>query len=203
MRKRALIETSSESESGRVFPGYALERPVMITFELSIGDCHGWATLQIDTGDRLVAIECSHLTDSLGDLLRAVAELTAREGSFEIVCHGEPVENVVRLRRHGGDLDIVVTRFRDELDGAPEKLARKAVSGSRRIQRKIDKRRSKKAVLRRTYRFDDAVKGFAAAFQSSLDALGPEGYERAWGHPLPREALQSVQKFAQETTRSE
>jgi hypothetical protein len=47
------------------------------------------------------------------------------------------------------------------------------------------------------------TKGFTAAFQSALDALGPEGYKRAWGHPLPRETLQSVQKFAQEITRNE
>jgi hypothetical protein len=171
----------------------------MIDFKCTIGDCYGWATLFIETPDRQVKILCSNLIDSLGDWVRAFAELTSRDGRAEVACYNEPGENLVKLRRNGDELEIVITRFRDEFDGVPDDLADKVMSGSPRAQRRIDKRRNKKAVLRYHCSFAEATKRFHAAFASALSEIGPEHYQATWGHSLPKEALETVRAYTQET----
>ena len=162
--------------------------PGQITFKLKIEEA-GWAQLDLVVKDRVVSMDCSYFFDTLGDLVRAFAQLAKQPGSAEITCLEEPGDVVLKLRRSAEQFHLTVTRFSWEGDGAPRRLIDKARHGG--DWGKMLNSRKKKATLRYEGPFSQAVLSFAAAFQDAINEVGAQYVER-WGHPFPQEAWDAL-----------
>lgn len=158
------------------------------SFTLEIEEA-GWAYLRMVLKDRTLSIACSYMHDTLGDLVRAFAQLAVGPGSAEIACIEEPGDVLLRLRRSGDQMHVTVTRFSSPTDTASPARADAAYRRfDRRAWKKMLESRNKKAALRYEGPAAPIISSFVSAFATALDKIGQNHYVSRWGHPFPQEA---------------
>lgn len=161
--------------------------PDWITFTVRLEEA-GWAYLEIVVADRTISIACSHLVDTLGELVRTFARLARNHGSADITCLEEPGDVRLRLRRWADRFQLAATRFSWEGDAAPETRVDRAMTrGTSRDWNRMRRSRNKKAMLRHEGAWNQAVASFIDAFEMAIERIGEKEYVRRWGHPFPRQ----------------
>lgn len=164
-----------------------------VSFSLKIDEA-GWADLGIGIKGRKLTVACSYVFDSLGDLVRAFAELASRDGAAEVRCLEEPGDVLVRLRRSAGRFYMSATRFSWHGDTAPKKLVDRAMHSERSEDwQKVFESRNKKATLRYEGPVDQAIASFTTAFRQAIEEIGINHYVERWKHPFPQEAWNRLQ----------
>jgi len=133
----------------------------------------GWAYLRLSDGTKEVLITGPYSpVDVLRDLIDAVQSLKTAS-SVECCWSQEPGELHWNLRRQGEDLEIKILNYADI--GLPGQHRGEAEP---------------------VFKAQGKWLAFARQLLGSLERirteLGPEGYERAWRHPFPKEAQQKL-----------
>jgi hypothetical protein len=133
----------------------------------------GWATATIRDRDHRTSFSVGYLSDALGDLLEAVAEVAEDEHGSTCVWHGEPARYRWRFRRDGRDVVVEIVELRPGDDIDDPGIVR--FSGRQPI-----------AALTREV---------ARAARAELDRLGPHRYRDEWvGHDFPTEGLDRLER---------
>ncbi|MBW8302961.1 MAG: hypothetical protein K0M78_03240 [Brevundimonas sp.] len=128
---------------------------------------HGWARFTVSDGDRTFETRgVSDLTDALGDMVRAAADMAEGAERSVFSFDGEPVETRVTLDRlSAADLRIRVVQYADIY--RPSALE----TGDERISTTVPVAAFARTVLREADRIRSAT--------------GDEAYERNWGEAYP------------------
>jgi hypothetical protein len=149
------------------------------SLEVEIVDLHaGWATVIITTGKQRVEVQCSHVVDSLSDLLGGLAGLIESARKFEVEFTTENAgAYLLSLRRDGDALEVVAKRAVNDWD-----------------ERHVEVGRQSRARLRWRGPFRAGVAAFVTPYARLWDELGAEEYEARWHHPFPEAALRKLQE---------
>lgn len=137
----------------------------------------GWVTFRIRAGQQQLDVRASSATDPLGELLRGLALLGARSGSFEVDLTREGPEGgyLLKLCRAESSFELTAKRCFDD-----ETLEGRAAGRQSRVR------------LRWRGSFDAAVAAFVTAFETVFVPLGRVAYEQAWGRDFPAESYQAL-----------
>ncbi|MCB9867579.1 MAG: hypothetical protein H6816_13220 [Phycisphaerales bacterium] len=137
-----------------------------LTFEICIY-WPGWVRIDLASGGQHVSADCSNCRDTLGDLIRGLAQLVDSPGKFEIV--GDTENHGITLlafRRTNEDLEITAKR-----EGGLGK---------------ITSAHHRRARIRHRGPWPRDLRQIATAIQTLLIGNGVAArYEANWGHPFP------------------
>lgn len=122
----------------------------------------GWARLAIIDGQTKHQIDCSWECDTVGGLIRAVAN-SSEFVKHEIKGTNESHEDVLfTLRRSGDSLEFIAKR--------------RLVTAKRPNWRVIFRYRGELKAVRSM---------FSKSIREAIEPLGPDAYRKLWGHLLP------------------
>ena len=164
-----------------------------VSFKIEVlANTFGWAWIEVRADERKVDISPSDVGgDSLGDLIKEVAKLTTTEGAVQVWCHEEPADVVIRLKRCGDDVEVLITRYLNGFDGA----ARIGEQQSEEELIEVIGLPDKEAFFREHSSFRALVQDVVAAMRKIESRLGLREYKKRWGFPFPNEDLAALEAF--------
>ncbi len=126
----------------------------------------GWADIAITCKKQHVLATCSDVRDSLGDIIRGLANISSNNGKFEVICDSE---------NHG----IVVLGF-SRTNSRFELTAKKTVNNL-----DIEDIRRHRVRLRYRGEWQQALPIIVSPFKKLLEQYNIDGYESKWSHAFP------------------
>ena len=139
----------------------------------------GWADLVIEAGSHRAKVLCSYVFDSLGEIIRGLAQLAAQEGKFEVECDSENQGIFLLIFRRTGE------KF--------HLTAKRSIAG-------FDKEeaRHQRARIRFQGPWLISVQIIVTAFDHILEKYGLDGYKDRWGHEFPKVAWDQLKTMMPE-----
>lgn len=134
----------------------------------------GWARALLAHGSEEVELPASYLSDALGEVLLAVAELQDGEHAAVASWEQEPGEVRWLFSRTNGEVTLQVLAFMEDYPRPTE------AEGS--------------VVFSAVCSLDEMARAFAEGARSVLTLEGEEAYKRKWvQHPFPTTLLEMVE----------
>ena len=134
----------------------------------------GWARARLAHGSEEIELPASYLSDALGEVLGAVAEIQEGEQSAAASWELEPGEYRWLFSRTNGEINLQVLAFRDAYPRLPD------ADGS--------------VVFAATCPVGEMARAFAEGARTVLNLEGEDGYRQKWvEHSFPTSLLEIVE----------
>ncbi len=134
----------------------------------------GWADARLAHGDDWTELSASYLSDTVGELLLALAQLQDGDIAATASWEQEPGEYRWLFRREADDVTLKVLAFPDSWPPQPD------AEGT--------------VVFEARTSLNEMAQSFAVGLRAVLDEWGEKGYKQQWiEHPFPTALLERVE----------
>jgi hypothetical protein len=133
----------------------------------------GWAEARLTDGTDVVTVPASDLSDALGELLLALAELLEGSASATASWQEEPGEYRWLFRRDGHRASLEVLAFSDGWPRRPDEEG--------------------KIVFATEGELRDVIRAFTEGMRAVLEESGDDYKEKWYAHPFPTDFLELVE----------
>ncbi len=149
-------------------------------------DGAGWLNILLKTAERDIVLECSYVSDTLGNLFGGLLRISTEGGRVEILCSRETEDSILSLRRISDEIEIVVKRVRDGQDDSGWTMFRRTGRSTKLSTRTVYRGRLE---LLRT------ISQLIRSWQAELDRRGLDCIQTEWEHPLPLTQVDALSAF--------
>jgi hypothetical protein len=134
----------------------------------------GWARARLAHGSQEVELPASYLSDALGEVPLAIAELQEGENAAVASWEQEPGEYRWLFRRTDDEISLQVLAFSDSYPRLPDSEGSPVFTATRPV--------------------DEMARAFAEGARSVLNLEGEDGYKQKWvEHPFPTTLSEMVE----------